>query len=42
MEVDDNAVLLAYQGAMESHLDSALFWWALPLRRPWRSWSRCP
>jgi hypothetical protein len=29
MEVVDNAVLLLYPGAMESHLDSTLFWGAL-------------
>ena len=29
MEVVDNAVLLLYPGAMESELDSALFWGAL-------------
>ena len=29
MEVIDNAVLLVYPGAMDSHLSSALFWWTL-------------
>ena len=31
MEIVDNAVLLAYPGAMEAGLDSALFWGALAL-----------
>ncbi|HEU4545926.1 MAG TPA: DUF4396 domain-containing protein [Microlunatus sp.] len=29
MEIVDNAILLAVPGAMEAHLDSALFWGAL-------------
>jgi hypothetical protein len=31
MEIVDNAFLLAVPGAMESGLDSSLFWWSLAL-----------